>query len=133
MTKITYVPEISNSGTKWEITIDGDNINSNDIKILSESVMESHSKERIAYWDNEKIKTEKYKYNYKIINNIILLSFFIGILFSGYLFFSNKNNISEEIKNLQNQLANIQTDCSNNNYNYKRLELLLIDKTKNKK
>lgn len=65
MTKITYVPEISNSGTKWEITIDGDNIDFNDIKILSESVMESHSKERIAYWDNEKIKTEKYKYKYK--------------------------------------------------------------------
>lgn len=129
MTKITYVPEISNSGTKWEITIDGDNIDFNDIKILSESVMESHSKERIAYWDNEKIKTEKYKYKYKIIRNISIFFFIVILLFCS-LFFLNKNNICEEIKNLQDQLANIQTDCSNN---YKRLELLLIDKTKNKK
>ena len=129
MTKITYVPEISNSGTKWEITIDGDNIDFNDIKILSESVMESHSKERIAYWDNEKIKTEKYKYKYKIIRNISIFFFIVILLFCS-LIFLNKNNISEEIKNLQNQLTNIQTDCSNN---YKHLELLLIDKTKNKK
>lgn len=130
MAKITYHPSISDNGTKWEITIEGDNINSNDIKILSESVMESHSKERIAYWDNEKIKTEKYKYNYKIIRDIILLFFFIVILLLGYLFFSNKNNISEEIKNLQNQLITVQNNCNNN---YRNLESLLLAKNNKQK
>lgn len=131
MTKITYVPEISNSGTKWEITIDGDNIDFNDIKILSESVMESHSKERIAYWDNEKIKTEeyKYKYKYKIIKNISVF-FFIAILLFCSLIFLNKNNISEEIKNLQNQLTTIQNNCTNN---YRNLESLLVAKNNNRK
>lgn len=130
MTKITYHPIISVNGTDWEITIDGDNINSNDIKILSESVMESHSKERIAYWENEKIRTEKYKYNYKIIRDIILLFFFIVILLSGYLFFLNKNNIGEEIKNLQNQLTTIQNNCTNY---YKNLESLLVEKNNKRK
>lgn len=131
MTKITYNPIISDNGTKWEITITGDNINSNDIKILSESVMESHSKERIAYWDNEKIKTEEYKYDYKykMIRNIILLFFFIGILLD-YQFFLNKNEFSEEIRNLQNQLTTMQNNCRDN---YKSLEVLLVKKTKNQK
>lgn len=66
---------------------------------------------------------------YKIIRNISIFFFIVILLFCS-LIFLNKNNISEEIKNLQNQLTNIQTDCSNN---YKHLELLLIDKTKNKK